>query len=188
VAVGLATRVQRVARRYPDLWMARRLRGDTIDDEIAGATTKHRDRVREEKRRGRRRLLLVGGVAVVAVAALLLFREREPEPPPPPAVDVADFAERFRTAWNGGAVAAIEASFQPSSRDRFSGTLGKILERRGGTEQRPALGTPHYVREGPFAAAHFPFPGDAGTLYTSWAHDASTQTWGINALRFPREE
>lgn len=191
VAVGLATRVQRVVRRYPDLWMARRMRGDTIDDEIAGATTKHRDRVREEKRRGRRRLLLVGGVAAVAVAALLLFREREPEPPPPPpppAVDVADFAERFRSAWNNGSVAAIEGHFQPSSRDRFSRTLGKILERRGWTEQRPALGSPHYVREDQFAAAHFPLPDGAGMLYTSWAYDASTQAWGINALRFPREE
>jgi hypothetical protein len=46
------------------------------------------------------------------------------------------------------------------------------------------------VRDGSFAAAHFPRSagGGGGDLCTSWAYDADTGTWGINALRLPREE
>jgi len=187
-AVGLARRVESVARRYPDLWLARRLHGSTAEDEHEGMGTRHRDRAGQERRSRRRRLAVLGGILVAGIALLVLVAPKAAEGPPSeplPEVPVDAFAARFRDAWNAGRLAEVKAAFQPQSREKFSKGLDSILRRRGWIDHLPVLGPPRLVPDGAYAAAHFPLPDDEGDLYTSWAYDAKTKTWAVNALRPP---
>lgn len=193
-AFGLARRALRIAAKHPELRMARRLRGETIEDELGPVSTKYADQAIAERsaRRRRRFAFIGGGIALLASVVYLAGRVATPDasPPgptlPPPRYAVDFFVTKFRTAWNANRLDDVKAMFVPESRAKFSRGFDRIVANHGWTPL-PTLPTPRIEPEGRYAAAYFAMTAEKGELYTSWAYDDPTQTWMINALRPPKD-
>ena len=193
-AVGIARRAVRIAKAHPELRLARRMRGRTIQDELGDVSTKYQDRARaEHSTRVRRRLAFVG--AVVALLAGVIFiaarstksgAESGVAALPPPAYAPDFFVAKFRGAWNANRLDDVKAMFVPESRAKFSRGIDWIIKNHGWTPL-PELAAPRVTNDSRYAAAYFAMTAEAGELYTSWAYDEPTKTWMINALRPPKD-
>jgi hypothetical protein len=154
-AYGMARRAERIARAHPELRMARRLRGRTIEDELGVVSTKYRDRARAERRARRRRALVIAGSVVAALATVVFLAvhsarrteeaEVAPLPPPPFAVDGA--VGKFREAWNANRLDLVKEMFVPEWRAQYGRILDRHVERRG-WKPLPTLPPPRMALRG----------------------------------------
>lgn len=191
-AFGMARSAERIARAYPGLRMARRLRGLTIEDELGPVSTKYADRARAERKTRRKRRLVVAGLMVAALSTVVVLAMNAGAQrgaasgyvPPPVAVDF--YVAKFRTAWNANRLDEVKAMFVPEWRRSYARIMDRNVERHA-WKTLPALPPPKMSYEGWFAAAYFEIPGERGTLYTSWAYDEPSKSWLMNRLRAPGE-
>jgi len=106
-----AARLTGLAREFPDLYQSRRLRGEHLGPRgrTQGESLSGKHKGRGTRTRDRSGLwFAVGGVALAGVVAFFLMR-------PPSLPDPMPSVEGFRSAWNGGDVAAM-ASYTRADR------------------------------------------------------------------------
>ena len=146
MGVHMAKNMQQLIRRYPDVWAAKRARGEGRGADEMGI--KWRDQSRRQKAEQRKRMLLfVGLLITVAIAALVLFggqddaNQGDPDSyvAPAPREPLQPRLDRFQASWNGQKLVEIRKYFAKDVEDRKSGLLGKLFRRRKWVEKRPPI-------------------------------------------------
>jgi len=153
-----AAQVTRLAKQYPDLYLARKMRGEHLPATARpgrtplAAAARRAERKTQSKRALRHRVALACGVAVALLAAWLGYGALSAEDTGTtraaviaedmPAPDAA--IERFRAAWNAGDIPAMVVETKPSLQDKMRRSLERLGERYEWGARFPQLGEARY--------------------------------------------
>ncbi len=178
--VKMAVSMQRVLKAHPDLWIARRLRGEGRDPSTMGS--RWRDRAGKASDAALVRMVVIAGVVIMALAAVVwVLRESKPEhaaAPGPgggtiqlgtPTEPLDPRLEAWALAWQRGTLPEIGAFLAADVRERKLSALGRLFRRHEWQEQRPALTLK--TRSGPTpaqVAVFWTLEGEERTLQTDW--------------------
>ncbi len=148
-----AAHATRLAKQFPDLYLAKRMRGEHLRGKTRGGDSivsqrRASERVRTAKERKQRVLVLAGvlGAVVIAVVGYRILTAEDPEPTKAaPTEHVAlpspdEAIERFRAAWNASDLAAMTAMVKPSLQSKMRRTLGSLGGRYGWEASFPTMG------------------------------------------------
>jgi|GEM_PF-5595413 len=134
MAVGMAASTQRLMRRFPDLYAARALRGES--------TGRHADAARLEARRRFKRTLWIGAALVLVLVGLPLLwvtlggwggSATPPEPLAPPGLPFSSAETAWREAWNADQLPAVKALLAESEKARKEPFLDRMIKKRSWT-------------------------------------------------------
>ena len=173
--------VKRLVEEYPDLRVARRLKGETPRRAVSSTARRSRAPRASERRSGRRPVPIVpivAGAVVLALAGLwlgvhLLNR--------PPAMETV--VGEFTAAWNDQGLPAAVVFFPEESREERRETLRLDVAARGwrGVPEPLSLEGSETVEKGEKRVVKFPFGDDE--LRTVW--EAESGDWVLRELRLP---
>jgi hypothetical protein len=132
-ATASAAQVERIAREHPDLFLARRMRGETRQ---GSAGRRQRQIERDRKAAARRKWVVLGAVggvlALIGVGAKVV--SMLPEEQVPTAV-----VEGFRDAWNQADVAGLGYFAGQDNRARLERGMGVVMKRYEWAERLPNI-------------------------------------------------
>lgn len=186
--VKVAVTTQGMLREHPDLWIARRLRGEGRDPSTMGS--RWRDRAGKASDAALVRMVVIAGGVIVALAAVVwVLRESKPEhgtAPGPggstirleaPTEALDPRLEAWALAWQRGTLPEIGAFLAADVRERKLSALGRLFRRHDWQERRPGLTLKS--RSGPTpaqVAVFWELEGEARTLQTDWQFEKGAWT------------
>ncbi|MDJ0974067.1 MAG: hypothetical protein QNJ98_06370 [Planctomycetota bacterium] len=193
LAVNMALKTTRLLAQYPDVWAARRMRGEVRTDDTMGS--KHRDAAR--KRAQKRNLTIVGvvgGVALV-IAALVAFKGNGDDRPgggtaaprAKPTIALEKTAGDFAEAWGLEGMAGISPFIADPARSRIARGFNRMIRRHEwNREAFPPISNMRIETVNDWVSeAHFDVK-DYGTMRSSWEWDKDR--WLLYRVKFKRAE
>lgn len=178
--VGAALPLHRIQQEFPDLRLARKLRG-----ELRGRRAPRHERGRSERmarRRDRggwkRKLLIWGGVITAAV--LLAVQVWRSTLPPSLTPSLRSFAE----AWESGDAEGLAAFREPEDQPRFVRHFEMVVEELGWQEGTPPLGSLSVSGSDVRRRATWTVPGAERDLRTNWT--LRDRRWVLTGVQYPR--
>lgn len=194
-AVPFLLRARRVVAAHPDLWAARRFRGEKRETKGGEVYSRSRERAGEASDRAFRRKLLFGGVAVGGVALVAVVFDLL-SPPTPREVSAARSAAaaaapfdpvvaRFRDAWNASRVDEIARFYRTDSREKMGRVFSRLVEKKGWSKALPRLAAPDVVaaKSGTSRQAFFMLEAGGGVVETAWSF--GDEGWVLRKLSPP---
>jgi len=174
-AVAVAFRMSALIEQHPDLWIAKRLRGEREAVRGGAVYAKSRASGREARSRTLKRVLLFGTAGVVGFVGVYFALKTLAGGTGGGPVSIADappfepVAARFAEAWNASRHAAITDFCRAESRERMARSFRRICERRNWDETLPRVGVPT-LQEGKGAVMNAVFPLESGGAWvkTTW--------------------
>jgi hypothetical protein len=183
LAVPMAASTQRIMRRYPDLYAARAMRGES--------TGRHADKARREAARRLKRNLVIAGIALVLVVGvpllLMALKSGSSSPeyvaPKPPSLPFEPAEAAWRADWNADRVVHVKGHLAASEKARREPFFDRMIKKRSWTPL-PRLGPPDVEPSGAHRRiARYAVEGFDAALIIYWEWEKTL--WVVVNWSFP---